>query len=250
MRDERANLDDTLSYLLRRPSPEKRPTVVGVLRSRFITGVLVALPLVVTAFFARFLFNLLDRWSYPLSAYLFGRPVYGVGAGLAILLIFVLGVLAHNVLGRRLLLLGDKLLGKVPVLRAVYTGTREVTRAFSGDRTKNFRRVVLVPFPIDGAYVMGFQTGEFDVDMPEGRRRMVSVFFPTTPNPTTGFYLVYPVEKVVLSNLAVEEAVRVVISAGLVAPDPQRLFNWAAAAHPRPAAPPAAAERPADGEGV
>ena len=225
MKTERPITDDTLSYLLSKPHPDKRPTVIGVLRARFITGVLVALPLVVTVFFARFLFNLLDRWSYPLSRYLFGKPVYGVGAGLAIVLIFLLGVLAHNVLGRRLLRLGDKLLGKVPVLRAVYTGTREVTRAFSGDRTKNFRRVVLVPFPVDGAYVMGFQTGEFDIETPQGQRHMVSVFFPTTPNPTTGFFIVYPLEKVVFSSLSVEEAVRIVISAGLVAPDPRRLFG-------------------------
>jgi uncharacterized membrane protein len=249
MREERTNLDDTLSYLLRKPHPEKRPTVVGVLRARFITGVLVALPLVVTIFFARFMFNLLDRWSYPLSKYLFGKPVYGVGAGLAIILIFMLGVLAHNVLGRRLLLLGDKLLGKVPVLRAVYTGTREVTRAFSGDRTKNFRRVVLVPFPVEGAYVIGFQTGEMEIETPEGRRKMVSVFFPTTPNPTTGFFIVYPAEKVIASSLAVEEAVRIVISAGLVPPDPLRLFNWAGtvAVSPRQAPPPAVEAGPGEG---
>jgi uncharacterized membrane protein len=226
MRDDGAGLDDTLSYLLSKPQTGKRPTVMGVLRARFVTGVLVALPLVVTIFFARFLFNLLDRWSYPLSKYLFGHPVYGVGAGLAIILIFLLGVVAHNVLGRRLLLLGDKLLGKVPVLRAVYTGTREVTRAFSGDRTKNFRRVVLVPFPIEDAYVPGFLTGEWDIETPTGTRRMASVFFPTTPNPTTGFYLIYPIEKVVDSGLSVEEAVRLVISGGLVAPDPRRIFRW------------------------
>jgi uncharacterized membrane protein len=234
MRDDRAVSDDTLSFLLSKQPPDRKPTVLGVLRARLVTGVLVALPLVVTIFFARFLFNLLDRWSYPVSKYLFGRPVYGVGAGLAILLIFLLGVLAHNVLGRRLLRLGDRLLGKVPVLRAVYTGTREVTRAFSGDRTKNFRKVVLVPFPIDGAYVMGFQTGEFEVDTPQGRKNMISVFFPTTPNPTTGFYLVYPAEKVIFSSITVEEAVRIVISAGLVAPDPRRLFRSPTGSTPGP----------------
>ena len=234
MRDDRAVSDDTLSFLLSKQHSDKKPTVLGVLRARFVTGVLVALPLVVTIFFARFLFNLLDRWSYPVSKYLFGRPVYGVGAGLAILLIFLLGVLAHNVLGRRLLRLGDRLLGKVPVLRAVYTGTREVTRAFSGDRTKNFRRVVLVPFPTDDAYVIGFLTGEFDIDTPQGRRHVASVFFPTTPNPTTGFYLIYPMEKVIDSGLSVEEAVRIVISGGLVAPDSQRIFRWPAGSIPGP----------------
>jgi uncharacterized membrane protein len=217
---------DTLGFLITPAAPDRKLTVMGFLRSRFLAGVLVGLPLVVTVFFARFLFNLLDRWSYPVTNYLFGRPVYGVGAGLAIVLIFAVGVLAHNVLGRRLLRLGDRLLGKVPVLRAVYTGTREVTRAFSGARTKNFRRVVLVPFPIEDAYVPGFLTGEFEIDTPKGRKRMASVFFPTTPNPTTGFYLIYPIEKVIESGLTVEEAVRTVISGGLVSPDPRRIFRF------------------------
>ncbi len=234
MADDRDSRDDTLSFLITPPHPDRKLTLGGFLRSRFLAGAMVSLPLVVTLFFARFLFNLLDRWSYPVSQYLFGRPVYGVGAGLAIVLVFIIGVLAHNVLGRRLLRLGDKLLGKVPVLRAVYTGTREVTRAFSGDRTKNFRRVVLVPFPVDDAYVIGFLTGEFDVDAPGGRKRVASVFFPTTPNPTTGFYLIYPIEKVLASDLTVEEAVRLVISGGLVAPDPRRIFRSSSLRDPGP----------------
>jgi uncharacterized membrane protein len=225
MTKARDSLDDTLGFLVSPPSPDRKLTIMGFLRSRFLAGAMVSLPLVVTVFFGRFMFNLLDRWSYPISAYLFGRPVYGVGAGLAIVLVFMLGVLAHNVLGRRLLRIGDRILGKVPVLRAVYTGTREVTRAFSGDRAKNFRRVVLVPFPVEDAYVVGFLTGEFDVDAPGGRRRVASVFFPTTPNPTTGFYIIYPIDKVLSSDLTVEEAVRLVISGGLVAPDPRRIFH-------------------------
>jgi uncharacterized membrane protein len=224
MTSERDPVNDTLGFLVPPTPADRRLTLMGYLRSRFLAGALVSLPLVVTVFFARFLFNLLDRWSYPVTNYLVGRPVYGVGAALAVVLIFAVGVLAHNVLGRRLLRLGDRLLGKVPVLRAVYTGTREVTRAFSGARTKSFRRVVLVPFPIEDAYATGFLTGEFDIDTPKGPRRMASVFFPTTPNPTTGFYLIYPIEKVVESRLSVEEAIRTVISGGLVSPDPRRIF--------------------------
>ncbi|MFH1175797.1 MAG: DUF502 domain-containing protein [Acidobacteriota bacterium] len=225
MKRDHDPLDDTLGSLVRPRGAEKKPTLMGFLRTRMITGALVSLPLVVTIFFARFLFNLLDRWSYPISTRLVGYPLPGVGAVLAIVLVFVIGLLAHNVLGRRILRLGESVISRVPVLRSVYLGTREVTKAFSGDRTKNFRRVVLVPFPVENAYVVGFLTAEFEAMTPQGRERVGSVFFPTTPNPTTGFYLIYPMRMIHPSDLTVEDAVRLVISGGLLAPDPRRIFG-------------------------
>jgi uncharacterized membrane protein len=206
------------------PDSGKKTSFMAFFRSRFITGMLVALPLVITVFFARFLFNLLDRWSYPITEKLFGHWVPGVGAAVAIVLVFVLGMLAHNVLGRRLLRFGDRLIGRVPVLRAVYTGAREVTRAFSGTRAKTFRRVVLVPFPIRESWVVGFLTAEFQINTAQGPQRMCSVFMPSTPNPTTGFYLIYPFDMVRDCGLSIEDAIRMVMSGGLVTPDPRRIF--------------------------
>jgi uncharacterized membrane protein len=217
-------LDDTLGYLVTPRHPDRRPSFVGFLRSRFLTGVLVALPLVVTIFFARFLFNLLDRWSYPISTHLVGHPLPGVGASLAIVLVFCVGLLAHNVLGRRLLRFGEYVIGRVPVVRSIYLGTREVTRAFGSNRGKAFRRVVLIPFPVDGAWSIAFQTAEFEEQTPEGPRRMVCTFMPTTPNPTTGFYLIYPYERIRLTTLTIEEAARMVISGGILAPDAARIM--------------------------
>lgn len=202
----------------------RKHPVVAYIRSRFITGALVAFPLVVTLFFARFLFNLLDRWSYPITQRLFGFQVPGAGAIVAIVLIFATGMLAHRVLGRRLLHFGDNLAGRVPVLGPIYRGAREITKAFSGDRVKEFRRVVLVPFPTDGIWSIAFLTGEFTIETPEGPRKMVSTFMPTTPNPTTGFFLIFPAERALASTLTVEEAVRMVISGGLIAPEPRRIF--------------------------
>lgn len=196
---------------------------MGYLRSRLITGALIAFPLVITVFFGRFLFNLLDRWSYPLSQRLFGHPVPGAGLALALALFLFLGVLGHNVLGRRLLALGEAAVERIPVLRAVYMGAREVTRAFGGDRTKAFRRVVLIPFPAAPAWSIGFLTAEFEAASPTGPERMASVFMPTTPNPTTGFYLIFPLSALRETDLAVEEAVRLVISGGLLAPEPDRI---------------------------
>jgi uncharacterized membrane protein len=122
-----------------------RPRGIGAwFRSRMVTGLLVAFPVAVTLFFARFLFNLLDRWSYPISTYLFGRPLPGIGAALALISSFVLGMLSHSVVGRRLLRFGEKLVGRVRSGR-VRRRPRD-HRASARTPSRNFRRVVLVPF--------------------------------------------------------------------------------------------------------
>jgi len=146
-----------------------------------------------------------------------------------VLAIFLLGVLAHNVIGRRVLHWGERIFARIPVLRAVYTGTREVTKAFASNRSRSFRRVVLVPFPSHEVWGVAFVTGEFEDHTPDGPRSVVTVFMPTTPNPTTGFFLVYPLAAVKETDLSVEEALRMVISGGLVSSTQERLF-------PRPSA--------------
>lgn len=223
MVEPRDPLNDSWELPLARPTG-KRFTVGGFLRSRFLTGLVVAFPLVFTLFLGRFLFDLIDRWADPISRELFGRVVPGVGAAVFLLVIFCLGILGHNVLGRRVLKLGDRILERVPVLRPVYKGAREVTRAFGRDRTKGFRRVVLIPFPGPGVWSIGFLTGEFEAATEGGSEPMCAVFMPTTPNPTTGFYMIYPRSTVRDTTLSVEEAIRMVISGGLVASEQPRIF--------------------------
>ncbi len=227
-------LSESLGLPIRRPEPGKKSTPFAFLRTRFVTGLLVSFPLVVTLFFGRFLFDLIDRWADPISQQLFKRVVPGFGAALFVVAVFLLGVLAHNVIGRRILHWGEKVFERIPVLRAVYSGTREVTRAFASNRSRSFRRVVLVPFPAADVWGVAFVTGEFEEAVPDGKRRVVTVFMPTTPNPTTGFFLVYPVASVRETDLSVEEALRMVISGGLVSTTQERLFPRPS---PRDAAP-------------
>ncbi len=215
---------ETMGLPIRRQEPGRRTTPLGFLRARFVTGLLVSFPLVVTLFFGRFVFDLIDRWADPISQRLFDRVVPGFGAGVFIVSVFLLGVLAHNVIGRRVLHWGEAVFARIPVLRAVYSGTREVTRAFASNRPRSFRRVVLVPFPTGDVWGVAFVTGEFDEHTPAGPRRVVTVFMPTTPNPTTGFFLVYPAASVKETDLSVEEALRMVISGGLVSATQERLF--------------------------
>lgn len=224
--DEKAkNLSDSLGIPISpAPEPGKELTFMGYLRSRMITGLLVAFPLAVSLFFARFLFRLLDNWAYPIATGVVGHPLPGLGAALAIVLIFGLGVLAHNVFGRRILHVGERIFARIPILRPVYVGAREVTRAFGADRQRAFQRAVLVPYPNPDSYVLAFVTGEYQVVTPEGRQNLVTVFMPSTPNPTTGFFIVYRAEVVKPTALTVDEAARMVISGGLVCPEPRRFF--------------------------
>jgi len=234
MEESRNFLSESTGLPVKGPEPGKKTTFFGLLRARFVTGLFVAFPLVVTLFFGRFLFDLIDRWADPISQQLFNRPVPGFGAAIFVIGIFLLGVLAHNVIGRRVLNWGEKGFARIPVLRAVYSGTREVTKAFASNRARSFRRVVLIPFPSGDVWGVAFVTGEFDETTPDGTRRVITVFMPTTPNPTTGFFLVYPATAVKETNLSVEEALRMVISGGLVSTTQERLFPKPPAAGPAP----------------
>jgi len=225
---------ETTALPIQTPEPGKKTTFFGLLRARFVTGLLFAFPLVVTLFFGRFLFDLIDRWADPISRQLFNRVVPGFGAAMFVVGIFLLGVLAHNVLGRRVLQWGERIFARIPVLRAVYSGTREVTKAFASNRSRSFRRVVLVPFPTGDVWGVAFVTGEFDEITADGPRRVVTVFMPTTPNPTTGFFLVYPATSIKATDLSVEEALRMVISGGLVSTTQERLFPAPAPKDPTP----------------
>jgi uncharacterized membrane protein len=234
MSEEQLSTKSSTGVPIRAVEPGKRHSLLGFLRSRFITGILVAFPLAITLFFGRFLFGLMDRWADPISIRLFEHRVPGMGAALVVVLIFVLGVLAHNVIGRRMLNKGDKLFARIPFLRSIYVGAREVTRAFGSSRTRSFRRVVLIPFPHDGVWAVAFATAEFDETTPQGTRRVVAVFMPTTPNPTTGFFLVYPLASIRPTDLTVEEALRMVISGGLVTAGRTKLFPRAASPSEEP----------------
>ncbi|MGQ9495212.1 MAG: DUF502 domain-containing protein [Thermoanaerobaculaceae bacterium] len=231
MDDKTGASRDSVDFPLVVPKPGGKTPLLAFFRSRFVTGLIVSFPLAVTLFFGRFLFNLLDRWAYPLANHVFGRPVPGLGAAVTLLLVFLLGVAAHNVLGRRLLRAAEKLLIHIPLLRPIYLGAREVSRAFSADRAEGFRRVVLIPFPCQGSWCIAFQTAEFEVTSPSGPITMVTVFMPTTPNPTTGFFVTYPKTAVKVTDLSVEEAVRIVISGGLAASNLARLFKGRADDH-------------------
>ncbi len=205
-----------LSDLARRS--ENKRSVGRWVRTRLLVGFMVAFPLVVTIFFARFIFGLMDKWFRPISERFAGEPLVGVGAIVSLLLLLLLGVLATNVFGGRLLDYFEKKITGLPLLSPIYQGARQITEAIQIHDSTEFRRVVLLPFPNQNVRSLGFVTRDFRTANAFGDEPTALVFVPTTPNPTSGYLVVVKQKDLTTLEMSVEEGVKLVISGGLVTP--------------------------------
>jgi uncharacterized membrane protein len=191
------------------------------LRAKIFTGILVILPLGITFLVLKFVFNTLDSILGPLmpriAVYPFNREYSIPGLGIIgfFLLLYLIGVIATNVLGRKLVNWGDRLFTNIPVVKNIYLSSKQLTDAFSASRKGAFRQAVFVEFPQEGNYVLGFVTNELtDLE----RQTKVTVFVPTAFVPPQGFLLFLPKEKILPSQLTIEEAIKAIMSLGIVTP--------------------------------
>jgi uncharacterized membrane protein len=144
----------------------------------------------------------------------------GLGLILVVILIFVVGILTRNIAGRRVLQFWDDLVGRIPLARILYSSVKQLLQAFFFQNSNSFQRVALIEYPRRGIYVLGFITGESRGEVQEKtNRKMINVFIPTTPNPTSGFYVLVPEEDLTLLDMSVEDAFKLLISGGLVSPN-------------------------------
>jgi uncharacterized membrane protein len=196
------------------------------LRRYFVAGILVFAPLGITLWAIAWIIRRLDSLLLPrvLELALPGLQeppdVPLVGAIFTILVILLLGVVARHLFGMEAVRITERLLQRVPVARSIYGGVKQLTEAILFSDTKaSFRRVVLIEYPRKGVYAIAFTTGPArgpTQQMTEAH--LISCFVPTTPNPTSGFYLMVPEEEVLEVDLSVEDAFKLVMSAGLVSP--------------------------------
>lgn len=202
--------------------------MIAQLRRYFISGLLVWLPIWVTLLVFKFLVDLLSKSLLLLPApyqpdVLLGFHIPGIGVIITILVIFLTGLLAANYLGGRLVALSEALMGRIPVVRTIYTGVKQVTDTLFKPGGQSFRKVLLVEYPCPGIYSIAFQTGEVGQEIEgagsaETAEGMVCYFIPTTPNPTSGFLMMAPRHKVRELNMSVDQALKFVISLGVVQP--------------------------------
>lgn len=187
------------------------------LRRYFITGIVVIVPIWVTVLIIRWVINLINNTFNLLPPVLQPKTYvqfFGIGLIIALLLIMLVGALGSNYIGKRLLRLGENLLAKIPVIKTIYQGVKYLTTGIVGDK-KVFSRVVLLEFPIKGLSFIGFVTGEAGDLVPKSRgKKMLKVFVPTTPNPTTGFFCIASEDEVQSLDISVEEAFKLILSAG------------------------------------
>ena len=183
-------------------------------RKYFITGLLVILPVWATYYVLSALLGVIDGILAGVPAYVLGRRIPGLGIVTLVLFVLFIGVLFANYLGSRIVKLSDELLHKVPLVRGVYFTVKQVMETFS--MKHQFRGVGLVEYPRKGCYSVGFVTSEVEGDRLGLSGRFVTVFVPTTPNPTAGFLLILPEAEVARIDMTVEEGMKFIISLGLV----------------------------------
>lgn len=186
------------------------------LKVRFITGFFVIVPVVVTAYVLVFFWTRIDDIFSPFYAYIFGRPLPGFGFLTAVVLIFLVGVVATNVVGRRIVLWGETLLFRLPIVKSIYPAVKQLVEAFSPHKRGAFKEFVLVEHPRQGEYAFGFLTSEVGVEGAEVQD-LVGVFIPTN-HLYLGDVILVPRDRVIPTGLSIEEGIRVILSAGTAAP--------------------------------
>jgi len=215
-------------------------------RTAFLAGILVLTPFAITVWVVVYLVtflesavNLLPDGLQPEKV--LGFPIPGLGIAMALGTILVVGFAARSYVGGRLVQLSERLLDRVPVVSGLYSGVKQLMEALFGGERGQFRKVVLVEWPRRGMRAIAFHTGDAFIQ-PSTGARMVNIFLPSTPNPTTGFYLVVDEAEVEELDLSVEGAFKLIMSAGMVAPSTPMVLTksgveWETAPTPTPTEP-------------
>jgi uncharacterized membrane protein len=192
-----------------------------------ITGLLIWVPLAITLWVLELIVSTMDQSlqllppQYQPQA-LLGYQIPGIGALLTVVVVFVTGALASNILGQRLVLFWESLLGRIPVVKTIYNAVKQVSDTLFAPGGQAFSKALLVQYPREGCWTIAFLTGRPGGDVANHLHGdYVSVYVPTTPNPTSGFFLMMPRADVIELDMNVDEALRYVISMGVAPPEAQ-----------------------------
>lgn len=193
-------------------------------RNNFIAGLLVVLPIVVTIWILNVIFNAIVGVVPPIVETYFETPpwkyLWKLIAVIGILfIIFLIGVFARNVIGRKLIGFGEKILIKIPLVNRIYRALQQIGQAFLGEKRTGFNRVILFQYPRSGLYTLGLVSGEGGKEIGEKTgEKMLTVFVPTTPNPTSGLLILVPEKDSIPLRMSVPEALKLLVSGGTIVP--------------------------------
>lgn len=199
------------------------------LRNYFLTGLIICAPLAITAYITWSFIQWVDGWVKPYLPAVYNPDNYlpfsipGFGLLTALIFITLVGFLTANLIGRTIIAYGEAILNRMPLIRGIYKGLKQIFQTVLAEQSNSFNRAGLIEYPRKGIWSIVFLAtetkGEVDVRLLDAGQDTISVFLPTTPNPTSGFLLFVPREDVIVLDMTVEEAAKMVISAGLVAPE-------------------------------
>ena len=202
-------------------------TMMAALRRYLMAGLLVWVPLGVTLLIVAFLVDLMDQTLRLLPGSLqpenlLGFRIPGLGAVLTAVIVFVTGMIVTNLFGQQLFTIGERILQRIPLVRSIYASVKQVTESMFSSG-KSFRKVVLVEYPRKGMWSLAFQTGTGAEEVRDKTgREVTNIFIPTTPNPTSGFFLMVPREEVIELDMSVDDGLKMLLSVGVVVPESKK----------------------------
>ena len=193
-------------------------------RRYLIAGLLVWVPLGITILVLRALVGIMDRTLLLLPPEwrpeaLLGFPIPGLGIVLSVIVVLITGVVVANLAGRKLVGAWESLLARIPLVRSIYSSVKQILETLFVSGGKSFRKVMLIEYPRRGVWTLAFQTGNGAEEVHDkAGHRLVTVFVPTTPNPTSGFIIMLPAEDVMELDMSVEDGLKLIMSLGVVTP--------------------------------
>ncbi len=211
---------------VRRTPRVPKPSLLQRLRGDFLTGLVVVLPMFLTGYLLWATIAFVDAKVVPLipgnynPENVFGRNIFGLGVLVFLAFTTLVGALTKGIVGRQILQFGERIVERTPIVRSVYNGLKQIVETIFSQSASSFQQACLIEYPRKGLWAVAFVSTDARGEIPvkAGEPDLVSLFLPTTPNPTSGFLLYVPRRDIVFLDMTIEEAAKLIISAGLVSP--------------------------------
>jgi len=192
--------------------------LLTIIKRYFVSGVLVVVPIILTIVVIKFIFETVDGLLQPLLQKLLGYSIPGLGIVVTFLLIILAGLLTRNFIGAEIHRLVEKLLTRLPIIRTIYSAAKQLLEAIALPSMSSFKEVVLIEYPRKDAYVICFISQKFKLEKDGQLRDFMAIFVPSTPTPISGMVIIVPAEDVIYLDMTIEEAIKYLVSGGVVSP--------------------------------
>lgn len=192
--------------------------MLKIIKRYFVSGVLVVVPIIVTIVVIIFIFETVDGLLQPILQKLLGYSIPGLGIAVTFLLILLAGLLTRNFIGAEIHRLVEKVLARLPIIRTIYSAAKQLLEAIALPSMNSFKEVVLIEYPRKEAYVICFISQKFKMEKDGQLRDFMAIFVPSTPTPISGMVIIVPAEDVIYLDMTIEEAIKYLVSGGVVSP--------------------------------